>query len=188
MAETLALHTAFELVRATGARLHLCRLSSSKGVALVRAKAEGLPITADVSINSLMLSDRDIGYFNSAFRVTPRCASPPIATRCKPVSRTARSTPRQRPHARHRRREDIALRRGHARRHGPGLLLGLALRWGQDRPHARTVARGRHGRAGARARPALGRWAKRWSPGGWAVWPTSASSTPPRPGLSRPPS
>lgn len=71
-AETLALHTLFELVRSTGARLHLCRLSSAAGVALLRtAKAEGLPITADVSINSLHLSDVDIGYFNADMRVSP---------------------------------------------------------------------------------------------------------------------
>eukprot|EP01035_Chromulina_nebulosa_P028257 gene28256-biopygen18078 len=31
-----------------------------------RAKAEGLPVTADVSINSLHLTDVDIGYFNPA--------------------------------------------------------------------------------------------------------------------------
>ncbi len=72
MAETIALHTIFELVRATGARVHLCRISSAAGVALVRAaKQEGLPVTADVSINSLHLSDVDIGYFDSAMRLTP---------------------------------------------------------------------------------------------------------------------
>ena len=71
-AETVALYTIFELVRATGARVHLCRLSSAAGVALVRAaKAEGLPVTADVSINSLHLIDADIGFFNPAMRLTP---------------------------------------------------------------------------------------------------------------------
>lgn len=71
-AETIALHTIVELVRATGARVHLCRLSSAAGVAVVRAaKAEGLPITADVSINSLHLTDVDIGFFNAAMRLTP---------------------------------------------------------------------------------------------------------------------
>src|SRR4029453_3783895 len=35
-AETIALHTIFELVKLTGARVHLCRLSSAAGVALVR--------------------------------------------------------------------------------------------------------------------------------------------------------
>ncbi len=71
-AETVALHTLIELARATGVRLHLCRLSSSAGVALVRAaKAVGLPITADVSINSLHLTDVDIGYFNPDMRLVP---------------------------------------------------------------------------------------------------------------------
>ncbi|MFM8769013.1 MAG: dihydroorotase [Rubrivivax sp.] len=71
-AETIALHTIFELVRATGARVHLCLLSSAAGIALLRAaKAEGLPVTADVSINSLHLTDLDIGYFNPAMRLNP---------------------------------------------------------------------------------------------------------------------
>ena len=71
-AETIALHTIFELVRATGARVHLCRISSAAGVALVgKAKAEGLGITCDVSINSLHLTDVDIGYFDSRFRLNP---------------------------------------------------------------------------------------------------------------------
>ena len=49
MSETIALHTIFELVRATGARVHLCRLSSAAGLDLVRAaKREGLPISCDV--------------------------------------------------------------------------------------------------------------------------------------------
>jgi len=71
-AETIALHTIFELVRATGARVHLCRLSSAAGVALVRrAKDDGLPVTCDVSINSLHLTDVDIGYFDSRARLNP---------------------------------------------------------------------------------------------------------------------
>ncbi|WP_418319230.1 dihydroorotase [Piscinibacter sakaiensis] len=72
IAETIALHTIIELVRSTGARVHLCRLSSAAGVALVRAaKAEGLPVSCDVSVNSLHLSDVDIGYFESSMRLTP---------------------------------------------------------------------------------------------------------------------
>ncbi|MDB5883682.1 MAG: pyrC [Ramlibacter sp.] len=71
-AETIALHTILELVAATGARVHLCRLSSAAGVALVRrAKEEGLPVTCDVSINSLHLTDNDIGYFDSRMRLNP---------------------------------------------------------------------------------------------------------------------
>lgn len=72
MAETIALHTIFELMRVTGARVHLCRLSSAAGVELVRqAKAQGLAVTCDVSINSLHLTDADIGYFDSRARLNP---------------------------------------------------------------------------------------------------------------------
>ena len=72
VAETIALHTLFDLVRATGVRLHLCRLSSAAGVAVLRqARAEGLPVTADVSLNSLHLTDVDIGFFNADMRLTP---------------------------------------------------------------------------------------------------------------------
>ncbi|MFE8646679.1 dihydroorotase [Sphingomonas sp. NCPPB 2930] len=71
-AETIALHTIFELLKSTGARVHLCRLSSAAGIDLVRrAKAEGLQVTADVSINSLHLTDADIGFFDSRARLNP---------------------------------------------------------------------------------------------------------------------
>ena len=71
-AETIALHTIFELMRATGARVHLCRISSAAGLALVaRAKADGLNVSCDVSINSLHLTDTDIGYFDSRMRLDP---------------------------------------------------------------------------------------------------------------------
>jgi dihydroorotase len=71
-AETIALHTILELVKATGARVHLCRLSSADGVELVRqAKQQKLPVTCDVSINSLHLIDHDIGYFDSRARLNP---------------------------------------------------------------------------------------------------------------------
>ncbi len=71
-AETIALHTIFELLKSTGARVHLCRISSAAGVDLVRrAKAEGLHVTCDVSINSLHLSDHDIGFFDSRARLSP---------------------------------------------------------------------------------------------------------------------
>jgi dihydroorotase len=71
-AETIALHTIFELMRATGARVHLSHLSSAAGVALVRqAKAEGLAVSCDVTINHMHLIDVDIGYFDSQFRLDP---------------------------------------------------------------------------------------------------------------------
>ena len=72
IAETIALATIFELVRDTGVRVHLSRLSSGGGIELVRrAKAERLPVTCDVSIHQLHLIDVDIGYFDSAARLVP---------------------------------------------------------------------------------------------------------------------
>jgi dihydroorotase len=71
-AETIALHTIFELVRVTGARVHLSHLSSAAGIELMRAaKAEGLPVTCDVTINHVHLIDVDIGYFDAQFRLDP---------------------------------------------------------------------------------------------------------------------
>lgn len=71
-AETVALHTIFELQRATGARIHLARLSSAAGIDLLRkARREGLPVTADVSVNSLLLTDVDIGFFDTNHHLTP---------------------------------------------------------------------------------------------------------------------
>ncbi|MEY4013160.1 MAG: hypothetical protein RLZZ290_24 [Pseudomonadota bacterium] len=70
--ETIRLYTLFELVRQTGVRLHLCRLSSAAGLELVReAKAEGLPITADVAVHHLHMTDLDIGDYDSNCRVDP---------------------------------------------------------------------------------------------------------------------
>ena len=73
IAETVALSTIFALMRVTGVAVHLCRLSSADGVALVRAaKAEGLPVTCDVGVHHLHLCDVDIGWFDpQAYFVPP---------------------------------------------------------------------------------------------------------------------
>jgi dihydroorotase len=71
-AETIALATILQLVRATRARVHLCRLSTAEGVAMVReAKSEGLPVTCDVSAHHAHLSEIDLGYFDSHCHVVP---------------------------------------------------------------------------------------------------------------------
>jgi dihydroorotase len=134
LAETIALHTIFELVRATKARVHLCRLSSAAGVAaLRRAKAEGLPVTADVSINSLHLTDVDIGYFNSDMRLTPplRQGADRDALRAALADGTLDAlVSDHNPVA-----EDMKnLPFGEAEPGATGLelLLSLALRWGRD--------------------------------------------------------
>jgi dihydroorotase len=71
-AETIALATILQLVRATRARVHLCRLSTAEGVAMLRAaKAEGLPISCDAGTLHAHLSEVDLGYFDSHCRVVP---------------------------------------------------------------------------------------------------------------------
>lgn len=71
-AETIALHTILELVRMTGTRVHLARLSTLQGVEMVRrAKAEGLPVTCDVAVHHLHLSEMDLGYFDAHCHVVP---------------------------------------------------------------------------------------------------------------------
>ena len=71
-AETVALATLLELVRATGARVHVCRISSAAGVAMLRrARHDGLPVTCDVGVHHVHLSDMDLGYFDAQCRFEP---------------------------------------------------------------------------------------------------------------------
>jgi dihydroorotase len=71
-AETIALSTIFALIRETRVSVHLCRISTADGVAMVRAaKQDGLPITCDVAIHHLHLCDVDIGWFDAQTHVTP---------------------------------------------------------------------------------------------------------------------
>ncbi|APR03368.1 dihydroorotase [Thauera chlorobenzoica] len=71
-AETVALYTYLQLAKLTGARLHITRLSSAAGLALIeQARAEGMDVSCDVSINHVHLSDMDIGYFNANCHLVP---------------------------------------------------------------------------------------------------------------------
>ncbi len=72
VAETIAVAQLLELARATGVRLHLMRLSTADGVAMVRAaRAAGVAVTADVAIHHLHLSDADLGFFDARARLDP---------------------------------------------------------------------------------------------------------------------
>ena len=71
-AETVALATILLLARETGARVHLCRLSSRAGVEMVRqAKKDGLPITCDVNIHHVHLSEMDVADFDPNCHLVP---------------------------------------------------------------------------------------------------------------------
>jgi dihydroorotase len=77
VAETVALRTIVELMAATGARVHIARLSSAAGVALVsEAKAKGAAITCDVGVHHLHLCDRDIGDFDAQCNLAPPLRDP----------------------------------------------------------------------------------------------------------------
>lgn len=71
-AETIALGTILELVRATGARVHVCRLSTAGAVDLMRkARQDKLPVTCDAAIHHIHLSEMDLGYFDAHCRLEP---------------------------------------------------------------------------------------------------------------------
>ena len=71
-AETVALSAILLLARETGARIHLCRLSSAEGVEMVRqAKRLGLKVSCDIAIHHAHLSEMDIGYFDPNCNLTP---------------------------------------------------------------------------------------------------------------------
>jgi len=70
--ETIALATMLQLVRSTGARVHFCRLSTAAAVDMIRAaKKEKLPVTCDVGIQYVHLSEMDLGYYDSHCRLDP---------------------------------------------------------------------------------------------------------------------
>ncbi|MFI4955134.1 MAG: dihydroorotase [Gammaproteobacteria bacterium] len=71
-AETIAVARALALQKATGARLHLCRLSCAESVELVQqAQRNGQSVTADVAIHQLFLTELDVEGFNTACHVQP---------------------------------------------------------------------------------------------------------------------
>jgi dihydroorotase len=71
-AESVALATILALARETGVRVHLQRLSTAEGVAMVRdAKRAGLAVTCEVAAHHLHLCDVDIGWFDAQARFDP---------------------------------------------------------------------------------------------------------------------
>jgi len=71
-AETTALATFLLLARETGAKIHICRLSSADGVDMVRqAKHQGIAVTCDVAVHHVHLSEMDLSYFDPNCHLTP---------------------------------------------------------------------------------------------------------------------
>lgn len=71
-AETIALSAILLLAKETGARIHLCRLSTAEGVEMVRqAKNQGLAITCDIAATHVHLSEMDLGFFDANCNLIP---------------------------------------------------------------------------------------------------------------------
>src|SRR5258708_35136041 len=72
IAESIALSTILLLVRETGAKVHLCRLSTADGVDMVRqAKSLRMYVSSCVSEKHVHLSEMDIGYFDANCHLVP---------------------------------------------------------------------------------------------------------------------
>jgi dihydroorotase len=72
IAETLALSRDLMLAQATGARLHVSRISCGESVDIVRkAKARGLPVSCDVALTHLFLCDTDVMGYRPNLHVQP---------------------------------------------------------------------------------------------------------------------
>ncbi|MCA1978943.1 MAG: dihydroorotase [Thiobacillus sp.] len=72
LAETVALATILQLARETGARVHLARLSTREGIAMVRAaKAQGVAVSCDVAATHAHLSENDLLGFDSHCHLMP---------------------------------------------------------------------------------------------------------------------
>ena len=76
-AETVALARDLLLVEQTGVRAHFSQLTSARGAQLIaQAQARGLPVTADVALYQLILTDDALVDFSSLYHVQP-----PLRTR-----------------------------------------------------------------------------------------------------------
>jgi len=72
LAERIGLDRDLGLVELTGVRYHADQITTERALpALVRAKANGLDVTAGVSIHHLTLNEFDVGDYRTFFKLTP---------------------------------------------------------------------------------------------------------------------
>lgn len=73
LGEELEIYRDIELCRLTGCPLHIAHISTEKGLDLVRAaKAEGLPVTCEVTPHHLFLNEDDIdSTYNTNLKMNP---------------------------------------------------------------------------------------------------------------------
>lgn len=76
-AETVALARDLLLVEQTGVRAHFSQITSARGAQMIaEAQARGLPVSADVALYQLILTDEALAEFSSLYHVQP-----PLRTR-----------------------------------------------------------------------------------------------------------
>lgn len=72
LAEELMVYRDIELVRITGAPIHILHLSTAGSVELVRrAKADGLPVTAEATPHHISLTDELLAGYSAIYKVNP---------------------------------------------------------------------------------------------------------------------
>lgn len=72
VAEDVMVARDIELARFTGGRVHICHISSERGVELVRrAKADGIPVTAEVTPHHLFLEENCVSSYDANFKMSP---------------------------------------------------------------------------------------------------------------------
>ena len=72
VSEDTAVARDIELARLTGARLHICHVSTARSMELIRrAKEEKIKVTAEVTPHHLTLSDESIEGYNTNFKMNP---------------------------------------------------------------------------------------------------------------------
>jgi dihydroorotase len=76
VAEDVMIARDIELARFTGARAHICHVSTARGVELIRrAKKDGIKITCEVTPHHLHLTEDAVGEYNTNAKMNPplRC-------------------------------------------------------------------------------------------------------------------
>ena len=188
------------LSRATGGRVHFLHLSTAGSIDLVRrARAEGVPVTAEVAPHHFTLTDGCTSGYDPVFKVNPplRPQDDVDAVKTRPGRRHGRRH-RHRPRPPRPGAEGPAVRPGapgHARAPdgpGPGRDRARPAARADPGPAQLAAGRHRHARPGPRRQPRAARWprgraANLWSstrrPPGRSTrprWPRGAA-TPPTP-------
>ncbi len=98
MAEEAVIARDVVMAHHLGARLHICHISTAGSVEVIRwAKAQGFPVTAEVTPHHLTLVDGLARTKDAVYKVTPRCARRTTSLQSKQPLWTERSMSSRQP-------------------------------------------------------------------------------------------